>query len=634
MQQYLVKAVEAYQAGDFAGALALLGQMSVDAMPLQALALKANIHAKRGEFHDAGETFLKAARMPGADRSLLSRLAGRMLDAASDRARLAEVGVEILTSVKDDPALAAAILSAMLAAGRADEAAPFVGQLDPSDPGQVVLGINALRAAGLIDRLPGFIDAALANFPTDGMFNAERFAAAQDLCDFETQADCLRRIMDETDAAGQNMFAAQSLHRRLMWSDDEAANIRPGLDQVLLMHEVAATAVPRRLFGPAAQRIRVAYLTNDFCNHAMMLLIRQTLVMHDRDRFDIRLFSYTAPERAVEQAGWPAILRESIEDVAALDDAAAATAISRWGADILVDLKGFTAGARLGIVIGSDAPVKVTWIGYPGSVAGIGLDYTLVDRIITPDRSKPHYDEKLCRLPETYLANDCVSRARPGPARRADHGLPEKSFVFASFNGAMKLNRETIVAWAEILSRTPGSILWCMAPVAARANLVAAFAGEGIEKERLVFAGPLGYDQHISRVALADLALDSFPCNGHTTTSDMLWAGVPVVAQSGRSYASRVSESLLTAVGLPDLVVHDRRAYVELAVALHDDPERFADIRTRLQDNARIMPLFDTERITRHLESAYEAMAARARAGMPPDHIDVTALPPRRAPFM
>lgn len=633
MQRYLAEAVAAYQAGNFESALALLSEMPDAAMPLQALALKANIHARRGEARAAGETFLKAGRMPGADKALLCRLAGNMLETAGETALLAEAGPEILAAVTDDPALAAAIVSSLQKAGRIAEAASFVPRLDPGDPAQVMLGVNLLRAAQQIEKLPALLDAALMRFPADGMLNAERFAAALDLCEFDTVAACLRRIMDGSDAGGQNMFAAQSLHRRLMWSDDEAWNRLPGLDHFLLSRQVTAQPLIRRAVSASGERIRIAYLSSDFHGHATMVLLRQILLAHDRDRFEIGLFCHTSEDRAEEQAGWPSVLREAIVPLRGLDDLSAARVISDWRADILVDLKGFTSGNRLGIVMLSDAPVKVTWLGFPGSVPGVGLDYTISDAIVTPDASKPHYDEKLCRLPETYQANDSSGRARPRPARRADHGLPETAFVFASFNNVYKITREMVALWGDILRRTPQSRFWCLAPVAARQHLLVAFEAEGVAADRLVFAGAIDYQAHIDRVALADLVLDTFPCNGHTTTSDVLWAGVPVVALTGKSFASRVSESLLHAVGLEELAVRERAAYADLAVALHDQPERLAELRQRLSENARIMPLFDSERFTRHLERAYEMMAERARSGLGPDHIDVPPLPPRTAPF-
>lgn len=634
MQQYLVEAVTAYQAGDFERALTLLSRMPDAAMPLQALALKANIFARRGQAHAAGETFLRAARMPGADKVLLLRLAGRMLDQAGETALLAEAGVEILQSVTEDPALASAVINALLAGGRAAEAADFVSLLDTADPAQVMLGVTVLRGASRIERMLPLLDAALKNFPTDGMLNAERFNAALELADFDIQAECLRRIMDEGDAAGQNMFAAQSMHRRLMWSDDEAANSRPGLDQFLISRQINGFTPTRRRFGPAGDKIRIAYLSSDFYSHATMILAREVLMAHDRDRFEIGLFCYTSADCAVEQETWPPILKDAIVPLRDLDDASAARMISEWRADILVDLKGFTGGNRLGIVALSDAPVKVTWLGYPGSVTGVGLDYAISDPIVTPESSRPFYEEKLCRLPETYQSNDSVSRARPRPARRADHGLPEGAFVFASFNNVTKISREMVEIWAQILNRTPDSMFWCLAPVAARTNLLAAFAQGGIPADRLVFAEATSYEKHMDRLGLADLVLDSFPYNGHTTTSDSLWAGVPLVALSGNSFASRVAESLLHAVGLPELAVHDRAAYADLAVALHDDPERLAELKTRVAANARILPLFDSERFTRHLERAFEMMAERAAAGLAPDHIDVEPLPPRQVPFM
>lgn len=633
MQQYLVDAVAAYQAGNFETALALLSRLPDNAMPLQALALKANIHARRGDLRAAGETFLKAARMEGADRSLLLRLAGHMLDGAGEREKLAEAGVEILSAVTDDPALAAAVLSALQGEGRVKEAAAFVSLLDVADPGQVILGVNLLRAADGIERLPGLLDAALRNFPTDGMLNAERFAVALDLCDFDTQADGLRRMMDENDVGGQNMFAAQSLHRRLMWTDDKATKIRPGLDQFLMATQVSGPALPRRRFSPEGERIRVAYLSSDFHAHATMILLREVLNAHDRDRFEIGLFCYTAPERLGEREDWPESLRSAIVPLQNLDDLDAARAISDWRADILVDLKGYTGGNRLAIALLSDAPVKVTWLGYPGSVPGIGFDYTISDRIVTPDSSKSYYEEKFCRLPESYQPNDSVARPRPRAARRADHGLPEGAFVYASFNNVYKITREMVAVWAAILRRTPESVFWCLAPVPARANLVEAFAAEHIDVERLVFAGAIDYAAHIDRVALADLALDTFPCNGHTTTSDLLWAGVPVLALSGHSFASRVSESLLSAIGLAELAVNDRASYCDVAVALYDDPDRIAALKARLGENRLTRPLFDSERFTRHLERGFASMAARARAGLAPDYIDVEPLPERSGPF-
>ena len=634
MQKQLADAIGAYQKGDLKGALRLLDRLPSALLPLQALALKANIHAKLDQHGPAGETFLKAARKEGSDKPLLYHLAARMLIAAGARPLLAAAGHEILNVVANDPAVTTEVLSALLAEGRAREAAGFCNRLDPADPGQAILGINILREAGFHAERMKLINAALLFRLDDGMLNAERFAAAQDMCDFAVKAECRAMLSDPDSAAGRNMFAAQSLHRRLLWCDDEALNARPGLDHFLLDRQMAGSPLPRRQFGPAGQKIRIAYLSCDFYSHATMVLFRQVLMEHDRDRFDIRLFCYSPADKVHEQAGWPEPLRSEIEPVRDLDDRAAAEAISRWKADILVDLKGFTAGSRLGIVRLSDTPLKATWIGYPGSVNTCGIDYNISDRFVTPDTSIPFYEEKLCRLPESYQPNDSTGRAEPSPTSRAAHGLPDDAFVFASFNNVFKITGAIVNAWADVLKRTPGSILWCLAPEAARANLLKALAGPEVSAERIVFMAPASYAAHLSRIALADLVLDTCPYNGHTTASDALWAGAPFLGLSGHTFAARVSESLLEAVGLPELVTRDLPTYADRAVNLHDDRTQLAELRARLAENRRIKPLFDGERLTRHVETAFEMMAERARMGLSPDHIDVPALPARQTPFI
>lgn len=634
MQKQLADAIGAYQRGDLGGALRQLDRLPIGILPLQALALKANIHAKLGQHGPAGETFLKAARKEGADKPLLSHLAAKMLIAAGNRVSLAAAGPEILRAVTNDPAVTVEVLSVMLAEGRAKDAAAFADRLDPADPGQAILGINILREAGFHAERMKLINAALLFRLDDGMLNAERFAAAQDMCDFAVKAECRAMLADPASASGRNMFAAQSLHRRLLWCDDEALNARPGLDHFLLDRQMAGPPLPRRVFSPAGRKIRVAYLSCDFYSHATMVLFRQVLMEHDRDRFDIRLFCYSPADKVHEQAGWAEPLRSEIEHVRDLDDRAAAEAIARWQADILVDLKGFTAGSRLGIVRQSDAPVKATWIGYPGSVNTCGIDYNISDRFVTPDSSVPFYEEKLCRLPESYQPNDNTGRAEPQPVSRAAYGLPEHAFVFASFNNVFKITGAIVNGWADILKRTPGSVFWCLAPEAARANLLKALTGPEVAPERVVFMEPVAYAAHLSRMALADLVLDTCPYNGHTTASDALWAGVPFLGLSGHTFAARVSESLLEAVGLPELVTRDLPSYADLAVMLHDNRPMLAGLRTRLAENRRISPLFDGERLARHVEMAFDLMAARARAGLPPDHIDVPALPPRQTPFI
>lgn len=385
-----------------------------------------------------------------------------------------------------------------------------------------------------------------------------------------------------------------------------------------------------------AEKIRIGYLSADFFpTHATMRLLGDVLRRHDRQRFEITLFCHTpphqtnGPEARAARAAWGEVV-----DLNGLDNGAAAARIRARNIDILVDLKGHTTHSRVALLNYGLAPVQATWLGFPGSVVEIDLDYVIGDRFVLPDTSKPFYHEKFCRLPESYQPNDPQSRPLPEAASRAALGLPEDRFVFASFNGSAKISRETVALWARLLRETPGSVLWIMCKSSAMdANLRQRLEKLGVEPGRLIATTAAPYDEHLARLQAADLALDTFPCNGHTTTSDMLWAGLPVLTMKGRHFASRVSESLLHAAGLPELVAASADDFVMLGRTLHDEPERLAALRERLAKNRFTAPLFDSDRFCRHLETAYETMARQARQGKAPDHFDVAAAPPRTLPF-
>lgn len=420
----------------------------------------------------------------------------------------------------------------------------------------------------------------------------------------------------------------------LMWCGDERLN-------GLIRHMPSgrpftqdARAARRSQPHHYAEKIRIGYLTNDVSDqHPTMILLQGVLDSHDPQRFDITLFCYTDADLAETditfRKRYPHLV--SIRD---LDDAAAAALIRARGIDILVDLKGHTRGSRVDLVNLGLAPVQVAWLGFPGTCYGIDCDYIVGDPIVLPNGSEPHFHELFCRLPETYQSNDWRLRPLPPPVSRSSLGLPEDAFIFGSFNKPAKITADVAGLWAEALHAVPGSVLWLLCqPGPARDNFTAHMETLGITADRIFFAPRADYEEHIARIQVADLALDTFPYSGHTTTSDCLWAGVPVVALKGTNFASRVSESLLTAIGLPELVAKDRAGFVELAARLASHPEERAAVRDRLAANRLMAPLFDTERFTRHLESAYETMVMRARAGREPAAFDVAPLPPRETPF-
>ncbi len=419
----------------------------------------------------------------------------------------------------------------------------------------------------------------------------------------------------------------------LHWCGDETINKHAFHDTRPLP---AGHAEARRKLPHAwSNKIRVGYLSSDFWpGHATMKLMQRTLELHDNDRFEITLFDHSdlasQKEQELDHRKWGTIV-----DIRSLSNEAAAEAIRAHAIDILVDLKGHTKGSRAHILNYMPAPIQVAWLGFPGTTVNIDLDYIIGDHYVLPDQSKAHFYEKYCRLPECYQPNDPLNRPKPRPTTRAEHGLPEDAFVYASFNGNRKITPQMVDVWCNILKRSKNSVLWllCNGP-RAEANIWSRLEARGVNRKRVVFTTRIRYEDHIDRQQLADLGLDTFPVNGHTTTSEQLWGGLPVLTIKGTNFASRVSESLLNAIGLPELVADDVTAYEDMAVQLAGQPERITQFKETLAANRYIKPLFDAERFTHHLEAAFEMMAARAKQGLAPDHMDVPALPVRVEPFM
>ena len=424
--------------------------------------------------------------------------------------------------------------------------------------------------------------------------------------------------------------SVEVLLNHLIWCPDEAVNATMLTNLSGPPFTAESRAARRARPHRYGETIRIGYLTADLLHdHATVILFRGVLDHHDPERFEITLYCNTpgpfSPADQAFRAGLPRLV-----PIRGLPTAAIVERMRADGIDILVDMKGHTIGGRMDVVNAGAAPLQVAWLGFPGSGNGIDCDYILSDARVTPDHAAPFYHEKFCRLPESYQPNDNRHRPLPPPLSRAALGLPEDLFVFASFNSILKTSPEIIRLWARILKGTDNSALAmiCGTPIQ-QAHVVAAFAREGIAEERIFFTEKVPYAAHLARIPVADLCLDTFPCNGHTTTSDMLWAGLPVLTMKGSHFASRVSESLLTALGLPELVAEDADGYVALACALAADRPRLAELRQRIDAARSRAPLFDTERFTRHLERAFAMMVERARAGLPPEAFDVPALPPR-----
>ena len=388
------------------------------------------------------------------------------------------------------------------------------------------------------------------------------------------------------------------------------------------MAEASGVRAERRFRDSSepAQRIRIGYLSNDFHNHATAFLMIELFENHDRSLFELFAYSYGEDDGKEMRARLESAF-EHFVDVQALNISETAEAINGDGIDILIDLKGFTQGTRTEVLAHRPAPVQVNFLGYPGTL-GAGLcDYIITDRFLTPLAAAADYSEAFAYLPDSYQPNGQRLQIGVVPSR-ASAGLPETGFVFCCFNQSRKFTPEIFEVWCRLLSNNPGSVLWLLADKMAEGNLKNLAMHHGVLPGRLVFAEHVSQEDHLARLQLADLLLDTLPYNAHTTASDALWAGVPMVTCSGETFASRVAGSLLHAVGFPELITEDLEGYYELALALSLDPVRYECLVLRLQENRLSMPLFDIKRYTRHLEDLYRQMWERYQSGALPNTLD------------
>jgi predicted O-linked N-acetylglucosamine transferase (SPINDLY family) len=299
-----------------------------------------------------------------------------------------------------------------------------------------------------------------------------------------------------------------------------------------------------------------------------------------------------------------------------------ANAIHADGIDILVDLKGHTFGNRLGAFARRPAPIQATWLGFPGTSGASYIDYFIGDPRVTPIEHADHYSERIAQMPHSYQPND-GQRFRPQTAlTRAQCGLPEGVPVLACFNQSFKIGPDNFAAWMRIMQAVPESLLWVLEDNAqATQNLQREAVAAGVDPARLRFAPRAPLQVHLARLPLADLMLDNWPCNAHTTASDALWMGLPIVTLAGEIFASRVCASLLHAVGLDELACDSVQQYEDTAIALLRDPERLRGLRRHLDEGRATFPLFDGKRFAADLEGLYERMVERERLGLAPDHL-------------
>ena len=636
-----------YQAGDLRAAAERI-RSSLDIEPASAeawsdlaLVLEAvgRPEAAINALHEAAKWSPRAPEIH-ANRAAMQLAAGRPADAeASARQAIAADGRHAAAWFNLALALQpqGRMLEALDAAGRA-------AGIAPADVPYAGLKAQLEDGLGAPDKARATLQAALARHPTSIELQFQLADSLDRNGELRAAADAYGRVLKLDPRHGASLSQLVYLRNRAAdWHDHtelvrryraEVAAATPRLSPYVLLampstraeQRMCADAWAASLAGPpapapqrplSATRLKLGYLSGDFHSHATAFLAAGLFEHHDRARFGITAYS-TGPD---DGSPMRARIRRAFErfvDLRGHDPVAIADAIRQDGIDILVDLKGHTEGASPIVLARRPAPIQVHYLGYPGTLAGGLVDFLIGDPVATPDEHHADYAETLALLPDSYQIND---RQRPisEPPSRAELGLPDTGMVFCNFNHTFKINPQVLDAWSAILTAVPGSVLWLLVRAGgdpAIANLRREAQARGLGPERLTFAHYRPNAEYLGLYRHADLFLDTWPYNAHTTASDALWAGCPVLTTLGTTFAGRVAASLLTAVGLPDLVLPTVDEYIAAAIALAGNRARLAQLRAHLAGSGRASPLFDTERTTRALEAAYLAMADQYRQGV------------------
>ena len=378
--------------------------------------------------------------------------------------------------------------------------------------------------------------------------------------------------------------------------------------------------LPRRAARSRSGRLRIAYLSADFHQHATSQLMAQMLECHDRDAFEVTLLS-TGIDDGSDLRRRIVAACEHFENLRGQGFEAIAQRVRALGIDILVDLKGATLDTLLPVFARRPAPLQVNWLGFPGTSGAAFMDYIVGDPVVTPAGSAHEFSEKIAQLPNCYQPND-AARALPRASTRAEWGAPEGKLLLCAFHQSYKISEEVFDLWCGLLHERPDAVLWLLCwNLNVQATLTAAAVARGIDPRRLLFAPTLPPAEHLSRLACADVYLDAWPCNAHTTAGEALWVGVPVVTLKGPTFAQRVAASVLHTADLDEWVCGDRDSYRAQVLALLSDADRRAALRRRLRAQRHTGPLFDGARFARDIEALYQRMWARAVAGLPPEHL-------------
>jgi predicted O-linked N-acetylglucosamine transferase (SPINDLY family) len=408
----------------------------------------------------------------------------------------------------------------------------------------------------------------------------------------------------------------------LLLSNSEESNLKAAKLFTAHQYPERKNDIPFKSKGKS-QKIKLGYYSHDFYNHATAFLMAEFFELHNKERFEIVAFSFS-PNMHDEMQQRLVNAFDQFIDVNAMTDQQVAELSREMGIDIAIDLKGYTTNCRTGIFSYRAAPIQVNYLGYPASMGADYMDYLIADHIIIPKENQPFFTEKIAYLPNSYQVNDSKRKVSERFFTRAELGLPDNGFVYCCFNNNLKITPHVFDSWARILKQVPGSVLWLLEDnVLAKANLIQEAQSRGLSEDRIVFAGRLDLPEHLARHRLADLFIDTLPCNAHTTASDALWVGLPVLTTLGETFAGRVAASLLSAIDMPELITKNLDEYEALAIDLAGNPEKLKALKEKLKQKRFTTPLFNTQLSTNHIESAYIKMYERYQAGLPPEYLQI-----------
>jgi predicted O-linked N-acetylglucosamine transferase (SPINDLY family) len=498
--------------------------------------------------------------------------------------------------------------------GRHAEAIEWAERALAVDPRQVSALQNLGNAHWALGRYPQAFAAyerAYAIEPSRSYLESWRMLAKLHTCDWSN-------LETETTSLDRHLSEKQALEPFLLLLIGDSPEKQLACATRFVADRYRTTMTPRRLPVRAREKLRIGYVSGEFRAQATAFLIADLIESHDRKEFEIFGFSTGPNDNSAMRHRLERGFDRFVE-VARASDREMAEAVEGAEIDVLVDLNGHFGIKRTQVFASRPCPVQVNYLGYPGTMGAPFVDYIIADETIIPEEEQRHYSEKVVYLPHSYQPND---RKRPIGRRaftRNECGLPGNGFVFVCFNSNHKLNPAMFEVWMRLLKQVPDSVLWCLeGNTAVKGNLAREATARGVDTRRLVFAPFMELIDHLARLKLADLFLDTLPCNAHTTASDALWSGVPVLTVLGSTFAGRVAASLVKAVGLPELAVSSVEEYEHTALQFASEPDLLLRVKTTLARNKDSSPLFDTPRFARHLEAAYKTMVDRNARGLPP----------------